>query len=732
MKRTFTALLGLCLSLSAFSQHYWTEKTEFQRANGTTTFRSFTLDEAAVDEKLTQIQTLQKQGNNTANQTLEIPLPYGDYAVLELQYAPIMAEALAAKYPTIKTFTAKSKTDNIYGRVDFTYQGFHAMLTSTKGTIFIDNTNGNYIVYYKKDYYEAKGASQKFECEVDGATTETLKSNEPNVSAAGVISNGSQLRTYRLALACTGEYSNFHGGNKPQILSAMVTSINRVNSVYEREFSVHLELIANNDTLIFLNASNDPYTNNSGSTMLQQNINTVNSIIGSANYDIGHVFSTGGGGIAGLGVVCGNSKARGVTGSSAPVNDAFDIDYVAHEMGHQFGGNHTQNNNCNRNSSTAVEPGSASTIMGYAGICAPNLQNNSDDYFHGKSLDEIVTFITTGNGDNCPVKTATGNTIPSIAGDEMNNKTIPIGTPFELTANGTDADGDSLTYCWEQMDVGPSTTPTSPSGNAPMYRSFNPSGSETRVFPMLESILTGNLVVGEVYPNYTRSMNFTVTVRDNKPLHGAVNQANTKVNVTANAGPFVVNTPAQNDTVNANTLVLVKWDVANTDASPVSCATVNILLSTDGGYTYPTVLASNVANSGINYVSIPNGITSSDARIRVEANDNIFFNLSKSFVIEAFAPPASISEMEAQNNFKVYPNPATDQCFIVLKGIETDAFVTVTDVTGKQISIQKLAAQQLEAGFMTNTGHLPNGIYMVVVTAENGRSYKQRLVVNHQ
>lgn len=730
MKRTFTALVALCLVLPGFSQNYWTEVSGFQKGASSTLFRTLTLNEKDIDAKLTSAKNLNTNGKSNENTSIEVPLPYGGFAQLELLYSPVIDAALADKYPTIKTFVVKSGTDNISGRIDFTYQGFHAMLFSSKGTIFIDNSDGNYIVYYKKDYYQAKGASKTFKCEVEGDTSFDMKTNEAN-DAAGVVSNGTQFRTYRLALACTGEYSSFHGGNKPQILSAMVTSINRVNSVYERDFSVHLNIIANNDTLIFLNSATDPYTNSSGSTMLQQNISTINSIIGSSNYDIGHVFSTGGGGIAGLGVVCGNSKARGVTGSSSPVNDAFDIDYVAHEMGHQFSGNHTQNNNCNRNSSTAVEPGSASTIMGYAGICAPNLQNNSDDFFHGKSMDEIITFITTGNGNSCPVKTSTGNTIPSIAGDELDNKTIPIGTPFELTANGSDVDGDSITYCWEQMDVGPSTTPTAPTGNAPMYRSFDPTGSETRVFPQLESILTGNLVIGEVYPSYTRSMNFTVTIRDNKPLYGAINQATTKVNVTANAGPFIVNTPAQNDTVNAGTLVLVKWDVASTDLSPVNCASVNILLSTDGGYTFPTVLASNVANSGINYVSFPNGVTSSTARIRVEANDNIFFNLSKPFVIEPFAPPAGVENNANNASFKLYPNPVANEFYVFAQGIKENAELSIYDVAGTQFSKQLVAGSQLSNGLEINAAGLASGAYLVVLTQENGIRLTQKLMVNH-
>ena len=257
----------------------------------------------------------------------------------------------------------------------------------------------------------------------------------------------------------------------------MNTSMARVNGLFERDVCLTMELVPNNDQLIFFNGNTDPFTNNSGGTMLSENINTCNSIIGSANYDIGHVFSTGGGGVAYLGSPCGGSKAGGVTGGGSPVNDPFDVDYVAHEMGHQYGGNHTQNNSCNRASSAAYEPGSATTIMGYAGICAPNLQSNSDDHFHNHSINEMVAFTVNGNGNTCASISATGNGVPTVSAG-ADGLTIPSSTPFELTETGSDPDGDAVTYNWEQYDLGPSTASgdnnlTNPSDNQPIFRSFS-------------------------------------------------------------------------------------------------------------------------------------------------------------------------------------------------------------------------------------------------------------------
>ena len=332
-----------------------------------------------------------------------------------------------------------------------------------------------------------------------------------------------------------------------------------------------------------------------------------------------------------MGVPCTSNKAGGVTGQGAPIGDPFDIDYVCHEMGHQFGANHTQNNSCNRSSGAAYEPGSASTIMGYAGICAPNLQSNSDDHFHNHSYNEIVSYSTLGNGDNCPVTTSTGNGIPTVDAG-AGGTTIPISTPFELTAIGTDPDGDLLTYNWEQYNLGPATAGgdtdlTNPSGNAPIFRSWPSTLSDTRVFPREVDLVNNTTTIGEHLPTYSRNLTFRCTVRDNNPGAGGTNDDEVSYTVSDAAGPFLVTSPNTFVTYTGNTIQNVTWDVANTDVAPVNCSSVDIYLSTDGGYTWPILLVSGTPNDGSQGVLLP-AVESTTCRIKVKANANIFFDIS--------------------------------------------------------------------------------------------------------
>ena len=563
--------------------------------------------------------------------TITIPLPNDERVTFKIVSYDMLEPALAARFPDIKNFKGVAVNDpNCTLRFDWTGRGFRGMIRWKGELIFIDpytrNTKEYYLSYFKKDYPNPGG----FQCFVDGK-----EEDRENLSNSAQKSAGDcQFRTYRLAVATTGEYSNFFGATSAAqsnlVLNEVNTAINRVNEVYERDLGIRLVLINNTANVFYYNAGTDPFTNNSGSTMLGENQTNMTNVIGSANYDIGHVFSTGGGGVASLRSPCSaSSKARGVTGLPSPVNDAFYIDYVAHEIGHQFGGNHTFNNSCggNRNIGTAYEPGSGSTIMAYAGICPSNVQNNSDDYFHGISIEEIANFVT-GSGNTCATIIATSNTAPVVI--DPGNFTIPKSTPFVLSATASDANAnDTLTYSWEQWDneAAAAAPPVSSNTTGPLFRSLDPTTSNTRYFINLPNLVSGTNPVWEELPGVARAMEFRVTVRDNNTEYGCTDEQNVDVTV-ADVGPFLVTSPNTNINVFENQSFTVTWDVAQTDIAPVSCAVVDIFLSTDGGLSFPTLLASSVPNTGSANITFPSGSTTNSARIMIKCATSIFFDIS--------------------------------------------------------------------------------------------------------
>lgn len=602
-------------------------------------YRLVTLNLAAFQAQLAQAPQEDSVTAAAAAPLLTFPLPDGSFGRFRVVESPIMEPALAAQFPEIRTYAGQGVDDPTATiRFDWTPTGFHGLILSTRGTIYLDpyqrNDTATYMSYWKADY-ELPANKQMIQLPplVLDAQRDARLAAQRNQSAAVAV--GAQRRTYQLAVAATGEYTQFHGGTVNQALAAIVTTINRVSGIYEREVAVRLVLVANNNAIIYTNPNNDPYTNNDPSALLSQNQTNIDSVIGNNNYDVGHVFSTGGGGLAYVGVPCVTSwKARGETGSSAPVGDPFDVDYVAHELGHQFGADHTFNGNVgacngNRNGPTAYEPGSGSTIMGYAGICGnQNLQPNSDDDFHSISFDEIVAYTTQGDGDSCAVKTSTGNSAPNPnAGPSY---TIPRQTAFTLSGSATDANNDPLTYEWEAFDLG--SAGSSSSTNPPFFRSFVAVNSPSRTFPKWSDLVNNTSTIGEILPNSTRTLNFRFVVRDNR---GGVNYASKTINVTTGAGPFQVTAPNTAVSWAGGSTQTVSWNVASTNNAPVSCSSVNIRLSTDGGYTYPTSLATGVANNGSATVTVPNQPTTT-ARIQVACATNIFFDISNvNFTITA-------------------------------------------------------------------------------------------------
>lgn len=737
-------LTSINFSVNAQSASYWNEispadvQTSGNRVIIPSKFRTLTLNVPEIKNILITSPDEEKIQAKYSNTIISLPLPNGGFGRFRIVDSPVMEKGLADKFPEIRTFAGQG-IDDPYAtvRLDVTQFGFHAMIITLDNMIFIDpyalGDAYNYISYFKSDYHPA---GKEFNCEVidDGRTSKKDNTGKFNVHSEG------QLRKYRIAIGATGEYTAYFGGTVSGGLAAIVTSLNRVDGVYEHEVAVRMVLVSNNNLIVYTNASTDPYTNNNGNTMLGQNQTTIDNVIGSANYDIGHVFSTGGGGVADLGCVCvPGYKAQGVTGSTAPVGDPYDIDYVAHEMGHQFGGNHTFNSttgSCgggNRAAGAAYEPGSGSTIMAYAGICSPNdLQPHSDAYFHSKSLDEILTYTTGSSGNNCPVITSTGNHNPVVTAGAGGN-TIPISTPFTITGSATDSDNDTLSYCWEEYDLGPAGTWNAPSGNAPIFRSFNPVAVPSRTFPKQSSLLNNTQVIGEILPTYTRSISFCLIARDNKAGGGGVGFDYTSYNVTATAGPFLVTSPNTAVTWNANITQTVTWNVANTTAAPVSCANVNIKLSTDGGVTFPTMLKANTPNDGSESVTLPMTATTT-ARIKVEAADNIFFDISNTnftiSTVNGISNQSSepISFMLAQN----FPNPFNPTTMISFS-IPQQSAVTlkVYDMTGKLIAnlISNETRTEGTYSYEFDGSRLASGIYFYKLDAGKYSDIKKMILV---
>lgn len=571
-----------------------------------------------------------------ARPTLSLPLPDGSSLTLHLHDTAVMAPALAARYPQIRTFagTVPGRPE-ISARLDLSPRGLRAQIFTPQGRVFIDpavgaNTRLHQVSFAQDQSPRTRTADRVLK--VPGAVTSTLRTATPAI--------GDTLLTYRVAIATTGEYALFHDpaaspSNKVNVLAELVTLTNRVTGVYEREVGIQLQLVEGTDDVIYTDPASDPYTNDDGGKMLGQNIRTLKSVLGNGSFDIGHVVSTGGGGVAYLGVVCDKRfKAGGVTGLGEPVNDAFYIDYVAHEMGHQFGANHTFNSQTgacagNRAANVAYEPGSGTTIMAYAGICgADDIQPHSDAQFHSASFDEIVRYTRSGGGAACAVLTPTGNRAPTVS-VPAGGFTIPAQTPFELTGQASDPDGDTLSYQWEQRDLGAAGSPNQPDATAPLFRSFPPSASATRSFPQTSDLLGNTQTLGEILPSVTRALNFRLTVRDDQaaPSAGGVASADLSFNVSAAAGPFKLTSPNTAGSYRPGSSLRVTWDVANTAAAPVSCAAVDVWFSANGGQTFSKRLKKAVPNNGSTSVKLP-AQTTQAARLKVKCSSNIFFDVS--------------------------------------------------------------------------------------------------------
>ena len=657
--RRLLSFVGACCFFAASSfaeQGPWTEWTAAipDRANIAefpSHYRAIQIDLNAVKASLVRPAA---KGIRDAR-ILLLPRPDGGSQAFEVTASGVLPAALAHKYPELQAFSGVAVDDpSTTVRFELHRNGLRAQVLGSRGRWIVDPIRGSAknlsISYYSADL---KRSSARGTCRLQTEDRFVPKGGSPNQKKSlggqrAARSSGATLRTYQIAVATTGEYGVFHGGTTPDALAAVVTTINRVTGILEKELSISLQLISNNDEIIFIDPSTDPFSgNDNANDLIEESQQQIDLIIGSDNYDVGHTFSTGAGGLADLGSVCASGfKAQGVTGSGRPEGQFFDVDFVAHEIGHQLGADHTfngSNGNCTNGSRyylSAYEPGSGSTIQAYAGLCsADNLQGAADPIYHSASFDEITLFLAEGEGGSCGVVTSTNNTPPSV--DAGADYSVPKATPLVITGSGSDAEQNALTYLWEQRDLGPQAALSAgDDGEIPLFRVLTPQSNPSRYLPALGNVVSGNYSDAEKLPQLARELDMRLTVRDGA---GGVASDDMVIFVTASAGPFVLTSPNGGENVGASSTI--GWDPAGTTASPVNVSEIEILLSIDGGATFDRSLGTT-ANDGFEVITFPSGITTNSARLMLRAVNNIFYDVSDDdFVLKSdrLVPPAPTS-----------------------------------------------------------------------------------------
>lgn len=600
--------------------------------------------EAQVGVEVAQIysldlQQMQKQLSNVSDRDLRqsgvvirMPNANGELERFEVWEASNFEAGLQEKYPMIRSYIGKGLDDaTAVLRFSLSHKGLSSMKIYDGKTVFIEPYTNDHKYYIVFDSTDHRKSAEDFACEVMGssAVDDSQAYSTEGANAAG------DYREFRLALSCTGEYGVYHGGTVPDVLAAFNASMTRINGVLEKDLSIHFNLIDRTEELIFLNPNTDPY---SGAGPDQANSVISSKINDASAYDMGHlVDKKGANGAAYLGVLCGGSlKAGGWTAHNIPEGATFDIDYVAHEMGHQMGAGHSFSFD-NWQIDRTVEPGSGNTIMAYTGITGNlDVQGNSYDYYHAASIAQIKNRLnqvpTCGNPRTMTVQAPVINAGP--------DRSIPHSTPFVLKGQVSGEGVDNFTHNWEQIDLAPSSQfgtnskayPTKPSG--PNFKSEKPVAAPERYFPQFSKVLGGVLsTTWESVSSITRPLNFAMTTRNNHSVDPQSVRDDIRINVTADAGPFVVTSPIADQNVSSLSNVTITWDVANTNVAPVNTTHVNIKLSTDGGISFVSLL-DGTANDGSETVSIPAGSQSENAYILIEAVDNVFYAVSPSFVID--------------------------------------------------------------------------------------------------
>lgn len=523
------------------------------------------------------------------------------------------------------------------------------------------------------------------------------------------FSRGDSLRVLRLAVSVNGEFTQQNGGVSA-VNTILENWLDDINELYGRELCMRFELIPNNNLLIFDNASTDPWgtlpPGSGGCTnaniILYDQANIIDSIIGAANYDISHVIvgSPFGGGCAG--------------GLKSGVSGGFNIPVTRHEMGHQFAQSHTINHNNNVN----YEPeNGAWTIHG----------GNSKPHFHAVSFHQTANMLKNSIA-NVGTKVPTGNTIPTVSAGQ--DYTIPISTPFTLTGTASDPDnGDSLTYVWDNMNPGdPQFIPVPDDSQGALFMRLLPDTVNTRTFPKMSDVIANNNSnAQEQLPTQARVMDIRLSVHDHHKISynneliyaSGVNSDDVQLTV-ASAGPFEVT--SQNTTAivyQGLSTQTISWNVNGTDLAPIGTQTVSILLSVDGGYTYPYAVLQNTPNTGSAQVVLPN-LSSSTCRFKVAADNNIYFDLNtEDFEIQLVS---NNSKLQKLNLIQLQPNPA-NTFFSLNTNLETDYQLLMTDLNGRNFELNQSANRY-------DISRFPSGVYLVtILDQESESSITKKLII---
>lgn len=652
------------ISLSAWAESpsFWLESASQAKGSSSTQLRASAKNARHMRMDSPQLAKIFLDKQRTI--TVTFPVPGGAMVDFELSPSPIMSALMAAKYPQMMSYSGIQidRPENI-GRFSISAKGLYGMFLHQGKWVLVSpqytDDVSNYISYYYQDALSLADSPILQNDSIYPALALTA-----NKLATKLVPTGESVLTYRLAVSATGEYVQAQApnqsGSKADAVAEIMNLLNRINQILLIDVAVQFELVDNED-ILFTDPLTDPFTNDDAAADIESNQQVIDAAVGNSNYDMGHLLSTNPGGLAFVGVACrSNLKAQGYTGTGRPRGERFYIDLVIHELGHQLGASHTFNARnqgaCTadqRNLLTTFEPGSGSTIMSYAGICAgQNLQIDSDPYFHGGSIEEIRDYV---DSRSCGTTEPQSNAIPQIQLSK-DTYTIPSNTPFILNAMATDADGDTLSYTWEQLDAGGITGATesaseasADNGSNPLFRSFPPTSESSRYFPKLTNVLAGNTSFGETYPTTNRKLNFRLTVKDHQ---GGVNNTALSITVVNTGTTFMLNSPAAATNWQGNSQQLVSWDTADSEQAPISCLTVDISLDVDGDNKFDSVLATETANDGEQLITVPNS-SSHQARLMLQCSNSIFYALNDGAFTITAGPNPILPIIEGQQSLSL-------------------------------------------------------------------------------